>query len=69
MAHLVCIICPIFKESENSDTFQFGHFLILTLSNSDTFQFLPNWAKIGFRHFPIPRKAMSKSWSLLIVVP
>ena len=38
------IICPIFKESENSDTFRFWHFPILTLSDSDTFRF---W------HFPI----------------
>ena len=43
------IICPIFKESENSDTFWFWHFPILTLSDSDTFQF---W-HFRFWHFPI----------------
>ena len=33
------IICPKCKESENSDTFQFNHLPILTLSDSDTFRF------------------------------
>ena len=56
----ISIICLIFKESENSDTFQFWRFPILTLSNSDTFQFwhfpiltLSNSDTFQFWHFPI----------------
>ena len=64
----VSTICPIFKESENSDTFQFWHFPILTLSSSDTFQFshfpiltLSNSYTFRFWYFPISSK-MGKNW-------
>ena len=64
------IICCIFKESENSDIFQFWHFPIQTLSDSDMFRFwhyliftLSNFFQHGqkldsdtfqFWHFPFP---------------
>ena len=65
------IICLIFKESENSDTFQFWHFPILTLSNSDTLQFwhfpimtLSNYDTFQFWHFPIMTLSDSDTFQL-----
>ena len=65
-------IWPIFKEYENSDTFQFWHFPILTLSGSDTFQFwhfliltLSNSDTFQFWHFPILTFSNSDSFQFL----